>query len=215
MEEADRERESARLRVDNTRIEHLATLAERERLARDLHDLLGQSLTSIVVRAQLARRVGEDDPQRALSELTVIEETAREALHEVRSVVRGWRHVVLDDEIAVAREALRAAGVDLALHRDADVALTPSVETAMSLALREAVTNVVRHAGATRCTVALRRAGDEVVLEVADDGVGAHTPEGSGLTGMRERITALGGHVERAVHSGTALHIAVPANVAT
>ena len=215
MEEADRERESARLRVDNTRIEHLATLAERERLARDLHDLLGQSLTSIVVRAQLAQRLGRDAPDRAFAELTEIERTARAALGEVRETVRGWRHVVLDDELHIAREALRAAGITLTLDREADVVLAPSVETAMSLALREAVTNVVRHAQATRCTVALRRVGDEVVLEVADDGVGADTAEGSGLAGMRERISALGGHVDRAFQGGTAVSIAVPASVAT
>ncbi len=212
--DADRERESAHLRVDNARIEHLATLSERERISRDLHDLLGQALTGIVVRSQLAQRLARRDPDAGVAEMAEVERAARAALAEVRATVQGWRQVVLDDELAVAREALGAAGVELVVGRDPPVVLTPSVETALSLALREAVTNVVRHAHARRCTVTLRHRDSVVVLEIVDDGVGGDPREGNGLTGMRERIAALGGSMTRGIRDGTAIIVTVPAAVA-
>ena len=212
LDEADREREAVALRVENARIEQLATLTERERLARDLHDLLGHSLTSVVVRAQLARRLVATDPERAATELLELERTARTALTEVRSTVSGWRQVLLDDELATARETLTAAGVDLVVEAGPRPDLAPTAEAALALALREAVTNVVRHAGATRCTVALRRDLGSAVLEVRDDGVGAQAAEGGGLTGMRERLAALGGSVTRTGSGpGTSLVVSVPA----
>jgi two-component system sensor histidine kinase DesK len=99
--------------------------------------------------------------------------------------------------------------------RDPDLVLTPSAESALGLALREAVTNIVRHAHAGTCTVALRRVADRVELEIADDGVGGDQRDGNGLTGMRERIAALGGEVRRSGRGGTALTAAVPTAVAT
>lgn len=215
VEGADRRRAADALRVEHARIGHLATLTERERISRDLHDLLGQTLTGIVVRSQLAQRLTRTDPAAGAVEMAEVEQAARAALTEVRATVAGWRHVALDEELAVSRDALAAAGVDLAVTRDPQLALTPSTETALALALREAVTNVVRHAHAGRCTVALRRAGESVVLEVSDDGVGGDSREGTGLIGMRERIAALGGDVHRAARGGTALTVAVPAAVAT
>jgi two-component system sensor histidine kinase DesK len=212
MDEADRQRESAALRVENARVEHLATLTERERISRDLHDVLGQTLTGIVVRAQLAQRLGGDE---GVSEMAVVETMARDALAEVRSTVSGWRQLALDDELVVARDALAAAGVELVVAREADLVLAPSAENALALALREAVTNVVRHAHARRCTVALRSVEGRVELEVADDGVGGGTHEGTGLTGLRERIAALGGSVQRLAKDGTALVVALPAAVST
>ncbi|MBW0115614.1 sensor histidine kinase [Pseudonocardia abyssalis] len=211
MEEADQRRATAELRVDNARIEHLATLSERERISRDLHDLLGQTLTGIVVRAQLAQRLPGAD---ATAEMAVVETMARDALTEVRATVSGWRQVSVDDEITVARDALAAAGVELVVTRDDDLVLVPSAESALALALREAVTNVVRHADARRCTVALRSVDGRVELEVADDGVGGGTRDGNGLSGMRERIAALGGTVQRPARAGTALVVALPAVVA-
>jgi two-component system sensor histidine kinase DesK len=215
MAEAARRRESADLRVDNARIQHLATLSERERISRDLHDLLGQALTGIVVRSQLAQRLATSDPDAGIAEMAEVERAARAALAEVRATVQGWRQVVLDDELVVARQALAAAGVELVVGRDPEVVLTPSAETALSLALREAVTNVVRHAHARRCIVTLRRQDAAVVLAVIDDGVGGDPREGNGLTGMRERIAALGGNMTRAVRDGTAITVTVPAAVAT
>lgn len=209
--DAERERESARLRVDNARIERLATLGERERIARDLHDLLGHTLTGILVRAQLIRRLADSDPERAASEAGDIEELARGALDEVRSTVSGWRHHALDVEIDAARAALAAADVHLVVEHDDGLSLSPAVEAALALAVREAVTNVVRHAAAGRCTIGIVASGEQVMLTVADDGIGTTAPDGSGLAGMRERITALGGQVERRKQRGTTLKVTVPA----
>lgn len=212
IEEAEGARES---RLRNSRIERLATLSERERIARDLHDLLGQTLTGIVARSQLAQRLADRDTAAAVTEMVEVERAARATLAEVRATVSGWRHVEFDEEIEASRRALTAAGVELTVVRDPAVALTPSAENALGLALREAVTNVVRHAHARHCTVALRRADGRVELEVFDDGVGGTAQEGNGLTGMRERIADLGGEVRRLTGRGSSLTVAVPAAVAT
>lgn len=211
---AEQAADERRARSRAAQVEHLATLSERERIARDLHDLLGHALTGIVVRTQLARRLVEADPQRAAAEMVAVEEAAREALGRVRETVTGWRRVDLDDEIDLARDALAAAGVVLAVERESELALAPTAESALGLALREAVTNVVRHAHATRCTVVLRQVAGRVVLDVVDDGVGGRAADGTGLSGMRERISALGGEVRREGGAGTAVHVAVPAAVA-
>jgi len=211
MTEAENLRASARLRVDNVQIERLATLGERERIARDLHDLLGHTLTGIVVRAQLIRKVAPSDPERAAAEAAQVEQLAREALAEVRAAVSGWRHHALDTEIAVARDVLTAAGVELHVHAGTDVSLSPTVEAAVALAVREAVTNVVRHAHARVCRIGIVTDGDVVRVTVADDGRGTHAPEGSGLAGMRERVAALGGRVDRSADGGTTLTVTVPA----
>ena len=211
MTDVDDLRESARLRVDNVRIERLATLGERERIARDLHDLLGHTLTGIVVRAQLIRKVAASDPARAAAEATDVEQLARDALTEVRAAVGGWRHHALDTEIDIARDVLTAAGVELFVHTDTKVSMSPAVEAAVALAVREAVTNVVRHAEARVCRIGIIEAGDDVRLTVADDGRGTGAPDGAGLSGMRERITALGGQVDRRMDGGTTLSIRVPA----
>jgi two-component system sensor histidine kinase DesK len=211
MTDVDNLRESARLRVDNVRIERLATLGERERIARDLHDLLGHTLTGIVVRAQLIRKVAPSDPARAAAEATDVEQLARDALTEVRAAVSGWRHHAVDTEIDIARDVLTAAGVELLVHTDTNVSMSPAVEAAVALAVREAVTNIVRHAEARVCRIGIITAGDDVRLTVADDGRGTGAPDGSGLSGMRERISALGGHVDRRMDGGTTLTIRVPA----
>lgn len=211
MTEAENLRESAHLRVDNVRIERLATLGERERIARDLHDLLGHTLTGIVVRAQLIRRLAPSDPARAAAEAADVEQLAREALTEVRAAVSGWRHHALDTEIGIARDVLTVAGVLLLVHDDTDVSMSPEVEAAVALAVREAVTNVVRHADARVCRIDVVTTGGEVRLTVADDGRGTGAPDGSGLSGMRERVAAVGGHVDRRTDGGTTLTVTVPA----
>jgi two-component system, NarL family, sensor histidine kinase DesK len=215
IENADRRRDAAELRLHNARVEHLATVAERERIARDLHDLLGHTLTAVVMRAQLTRELVERDPERAKAEAAEIERSAREALAQVRSTVTGWKQASLADELEAARTTLASAGVGLDVRWEAGLALLGSTEHALALALREAVTNVVRHAGARHCQIVLGTESGEVRLVVADDGSGGSAPEGNGLTGLRERITALGGRVARAGAPGTTLTIAVPRQVAT
>lgn len=214
LADIERERQTDQLRVENVRVEHLATAAERERLARDLHDALGQTLTEVVVRSQLARKVTAKDPDRAAKELAEIERAARRSLDEVRSAVKGWREVRIDDELAIAERALGAGEVRVHIERDPAFNPPPTTETALALALREATTNVVRHANASNCRIAFSRDGIFDVVEVSDDGVGTPAPDGEGLTGMRERVVALGGEMIRECSNGTTMTVRAPSGVA-
>jgi two-component system, NarL family, sensor histidine kinase DesK len=189
--------------------EHLAVVAERERIARDLHDLLGHTLSVIVLKSELASKIAERDPTRALAEIRDVERISREALHEVRGAVRGYRAGRLADEIARGRAALAATGVTL----HADIAALDdagSLEPALALAVREALTNVLRHARARRCDVLLEKQDGRLRLVVQDDGVGGAHAEGTGLSGMRARLEDVGGSL--AVHGdhGTRIEMTVP-----
>jgi two-component system, NarL family, sensor histidine kinase DesK len=218
--EGERERMQARLRRADEEIERLATIAERERIARDLHDLLGHTLSVVVLKSELAGRLVRSDPDRAEQEVREVEHTARTALAEVRSAVAGYRAKGLGVELVNARRALSAAGVDLQATIDLPV-LPAEHEAALALALREAVTNVVRHADAHHTTIHADATRDEVTLEVCDDGRGTSGPDGSGLAGMRERITALGGHVtcrtgpSEGERPGTVVTISLPRTPST
>ena len=190
-------------------VERLAKMAERERIARDLHDLLGHTLSVIVLKSELASRLAATDTPRAIQEIRDVERISREALSEVRAAVRGYRSSGIANEFRQAREALETAGI----HVEAAVGappLTPTQENVFALALREAVTNVVRHAHATVCRLSLCQSGSWCELEIADNGRGGVLQEGSGLRGMRERVEALGGAIERDSSSGTLLRIRVP-----
>lgn len=195
--DAERERASRRLRRADEEIERLATVAERQRIARDLHDLLGHTLSVIVLKSELASRLVHVDPDRATAEVEEIEQIGRQALGEVRAAVTGYRSRGLRAELDGARVALAAADIDI----DIDVPphptdLRPDQETALAMALREAVTNVVRHAEARHATISITTLDGHVRLRVTDDGRGSAGLAGSGITGMRERIAALGGHLE-------------------
>lgn len=199
LDEANRE-----IRRSREEVERLARVAERERIARDLHDLLGHTLSLVVLKSELAARLAERDPTRAAAEIREVEAVARQALAEVRSAVASYRSETLRDELANARRALTAAGVALEVvglaAGDGELdppCLPPREESVLALILREAITNVVRHADATRCRVVVRREGDLVHLVVEDDGRGGVQPEGAGLRGMRERLAILGGALAR------------------
>ena len=208
--EAENLRESARLRVDNVRIERLATLGERERIARDLHDLLGHTLTGIVVRAQLIRKVAVSDPARAAAEAADLEAIARDALAEVRAAVSGC---------ATTRSTPRStspATCSPPLASSCGCTPIPTCRCRPRSRPRSrwpcGRLSPTSCATPTRaCRIGIVTAGDDVRLTVADDGRGTGAPDGSGLSGMRERITALGGHVDRRMDGGTTLTITVPA----
>jgi len=207
--DAERERAQRRLRRADEEIERLAALAERERIARDLHDLLGHTLSLIVVKSELAARLAQSEPARAGDEMRDVERIGREALGEVRAAVVGYRAKGLRGELDGARRALAAAGVEATVEADLP-ALPIAYESALALALRESVTNVVRHADARHATIRIVVEESRVVLEVADDGRGGAGPEGAGLTGMRERIAALGGAVQRDGESGMRVRVTLP-----
>ena len=208
--DAERERARRRLVRADEEIERLAALAERERIARDLHDLLGHTLSVIVVKSELAGRLLTADPDRVAGEIAEIERIGREALTEVRSAVSGYRARGLAAELEGAERALAAADVAVTVERARLPSLAPAHESAVALALREAVTNVIRHARATRATIAVAADGSDVVLEVTDDGRGTNGTEGSGLAGMRERIAAVGGEVIVDGSAGTRVRVRVP-----
>ncbi|MCU0975226.1 MAG: sensor histidine kinase [Steroidobacteraceae bacterium] len=187
----------------------LAALAERERIARDLHDLLGHTLTVVAVKADLAGRLVDRDPARARAEIEEIQSTARAALADVRAAVTGMRSATFASELADARRALAAAGIDLEIDGQPQV-LPPGVESVLAFALREGVTNVIRHAGARACTLRLDVAGGEARLELRDDGRGFAGAEGNGLAGLRERLAAVNGTLSLAPEDGTVLRATVP-----
>ncbi len=212
--DAERGRAERRLRRADEEIERLATLAERERIARDLHDLLGHTLSVIVVKSELAARLVEREPERAGAEMHDVERIGREALSEVRAAVAGYRAQGLRGELEGARRALDAAGVEATIEAELP-SLPIAAESALAFALREAVTNVVRHAGARHADIRIGVEGSDVVLEVTDDGRGGSESEGAGLTGMRERVAALGGSVRHDGASGTLVRVTLPVEVAT
>jgi two-component system, NarL family, sensor histidine kinase DesK len=198
-----------KLRRAGEEIEHLAKIAERERIARDLHDLLGHTLSLITLKAELARKLVDRDPRRAKQEMQDVEHTSRAALADVREAISGYRGQGLAAELVRARKTLETAGIEVNSEL-AELPLTPAQETVLALALREAVTNVVRHAQARQCTVRLQQEQNRCTLEIADDGSGTDMAEGNGLRGMRERLEAIGGSLRRQTKPGTRLIIDLP-----
>jgi two-component system sensor histidine kinase DesK len=183
-----------------------AVAQERLRFARDLHDLLGHSLSLIALKSELAGRLSERDPARARAEMADVEATARRALAEVRDAVSGYRQVSFGQALAEARSALSAAGI--ALRGPAAVPPLPAaVDAVLGWVVREATTNVLRHSGARSVTVELTARDDAAALTVTDDGdeprrVAADRAPGAGLAGLAERAAALGGRVEAGAGPG-------------
>jgi two-component system sensor histidine kinase DesK len=208
---AQQGRTNSLLERANSEIERLSQEAERERIARDLHDLLGHTLTVITVKLGLARRLLSHDSDRARSEIVEAEQTARNALAEVREAVSGYRAEGLDVEIGRARRSLLSADVKLTTAL-APVNLSSSEVNVLCLALREAVTNIVRHAHATVCQVALLEKDETIHFTIEDNGLGGQIREGNGLRGMRERLQRMGGAVKLtgSASGGTNLELTLP-----
>ncbi|MEU5877215.1 sensor histidine kinase [Spirillospora sp. NPDC047279] len=196
-------------------VARLAATEERLRIARDLHDLLGHSLTLIVLKSELARRVADRDPERTLGEIGDIESVARQALTDVRATVSGYRRRDLAEELDAARAALPSAGVEPEI-RVSGVPLPDEIDALLAWAVREGVTNVVRHSQAGRCAITLSRdPGGAAVLEMLDDGpvTAAHRP-GNGLTGLTERFASAGGTLTAEAVPGTGFRLTARVPVA-
>jgi len=207
-------RANRRLHRAHDEIERLAAIAERERIARDLHDLLGHTLSVIVLKSELAAKLADHDAARAAGEIRDVERISRRALGEVREAVARYRQRGLAAELDEARAAFDTASVrlDVALP---DAPPPPRVEGMLAMIAREALTNVLRHARATRCDVRLEHDGDAWVLDVRDDGHGHLGPAGNGLAGVRERVEALGGRVDVTGGAGVRLVARLPGPVTT
>lgn len=206
---AQRNRVNEKLRMAHDEIEHLAKVAERERIARDLHDVLGHTLSVIILKSELAGKLIDRDPGRAKAEIADVEQTSRQALNEVRSTIRGYRNNSLESELKQAAGALETAGIAVRAET-ADLKLSPAQESVVALIVREAVTNVVRHAQARNCQLRLAPSNGNCLLEIQDDGRGGLQTEGNGIRGMRERIEALGGIMQRDTSQGTRITIQFP-----
>jgi len=192
-------------------IARLAVGEERLRFARDLHDLLGHSLSVIALKSELAGRLIKSTPGLAAHEIEDIEKVARDALREVREAVTGYRQPTLAAELAGAHEALTAAGIEYRIDQD-HVPLPPAAEAVLAWTVREGVTNVMRHSQARRCAIRIVQKDDQAAVEVIDDGRGGVPEAGSGLRGLEERVRERGGTLtaEPLPHEGFRLRVTLP-----
>lgn len=209
--QVERERKRAEVKLSQDEVRRIAAFAERERIGRDLHDLLGHTLSLIALKSELAGKLALGDGDAAKREVDEIAGIARDALAQVRTAVSGIRSAVIAAELASAKLLLEADGVMLTSEMDA-LSMPAEVESTLAMTLREAATNIHRHARARHARVSLRVEGEGVRLQVEDDGCGGVLRAGNGISGMRERIAALGGDVAFAAVApqGTRLTVWVP-----
>ncbi|MGH8108378.1 MAG: sensor histidine kinase [Arenimonas sp.] len=189
------ERSNQSLKLSQQEVQRLAQSAERERIGRDLHDVLGHTLSLIVMKSELASRLYERDPEAAITQIREVESVARDALGQIRTAVAGIRLAGLEAELANARLSLLSA--DIQLHYQlAPVELSSEVETVLALAVREAVTNIIRHSNANKVEIELIKIRNNLQLQISDNGKNTLVTPGHGLSGMRERLELLGGRLE-------------------
>ncbi|CAG0934675.1 two-component system, NarL family, sensor histidine kinase DesK [Thermoflexales bacterium] len=185
------------LHLARTELARHAVMEERLRLARDLHDLLGRTLSLIVLKSELAGRLIDKDPGRAAQEIYEVEHAARQALREVREAVAGYRQPTLLTELDGARQMLEAAGIQCTIENDSK-ALPPSIDAVLAWTVREGVTNVIRHSRASQCAIQVSRERGSAHVNVINDGYRAgedNSTKGSGLSGLTERVLAHGGQI--------------------
>lgn len=209
VESTNKDRDAA-LQLSQDEVRRLAATAERERIGRDLHDLLGHTLSLITLKLELSRKLLDRDPERSRLEMAEAEAIARQALAEVRSAVTGIRASDLAAELAAARLLLECQHVHL--HYSPPPPMPVEIERGLALVLREAATNIVRHADAHQAWVEFTQDGRTLSLQIRDDGRGDVQADGNGLTGMRERVAALRGtmRLESARGQGTTVTVQVP-----
>jgi two-component system sensor histidine kinase DesK len=207
-------RRDVELRLSQSEVRRLATLAERERIGRDLHDLLGHTLSLITLKSELAKRLALADPARAQQEMEEVERVARHTLAEVRSAVTGLRAGDLASELVSARLMLEASGIALSVELPDGLDLPEQTEASLALVLREAITNIHRHSRATEARVIITRNGQEFSMRIVDNGCGGLAAHGNGVSGMRERVRQIGGRlaIDSPAKQGTALEIGIPAH---
>lgn len=203
------------LKDANKRIAELVKLEERQRIARDLHDTLGQKLALIGLKSDLAGKLIGPNPGRAESEIDDVRQTARIALKELRELVTQMRGTHVEDEINRLRQILKAADIEFALKGEPKLANTSLLgENVVSMCLKEAVTNIVKHSSATACSIEIEQTPAELQIRVRDNGVGLSSPppyyRGNGLRGMKERLEFVNGSLEIASRAGTEIVMKVP-----
>lgn len=187
----------------------LAAMAERERIARDLHDLLGHTLTVIAVKSELASKVLDSDPERARAELVDINATTRGALADIRGAISGIKNTTLAGELASARLALESADVSMEIDELTDE-FPASIGSTLAMLVREGVTNIIRHSEADTCRIRLQADDGQAKLIIEDDGCGVGSAEGNGLSGMRARVKDLRGTLVVSGPPGTTITACIP-----
>lgn len=199
----------------NKRIAELVKQEERQRIARDLHDTLGQRLSLIGLKSDLARKLIYKDPEQAKSELKDVQQTARTALNEVRKMVSSMRGIRVKDEMNHVRQLLEAAQIEMIVEQKEPISnVSLFLENILSMCLKETVTNVVKHSNATTCNISIQQSMNEVKIEVRDNGRGINEEDdigkGSGLLGIRERLEFVNGSLEIKSKEGTTIIMKVP-----
>lgn len=207
-------RRNAELRLSQAEVRRLARVAERERIARDLHDVLGHTLSMIAVKSELAERLVERDPDRSREEIRSMGESARDALADVRGAISGYQRQTLEESLEHMRLSLRAADIEPAIEIEDDFDLPTRTQAMLALVIREAITNIIRHSGARRCRVRLTTRDDEIVVAISDDGGGRIRMDGNGIQGMRARIESLGGTLTVGAENSSSLHACIPKEIA-
>jgi len=215
-------RKNAMLRLSREEVHRLGRVAERERIGRDLHDLLGHTLSLIAIKSELAVKLMDRDRAAAAREVSEVTHIAREALKQVRTAVTGIRAAALENEIASAKTLLDTAGVSLTFEREGGM-LPPEIETALAMIVREAAMNIQRHSAAHNAAIELTTeavatepgggAGEKtILLRVSDDGRGGVTTNGNGLSGIHERVRSLAGTLDIVSPrgKGTTLRVRLP-----
>lgn len=209
------EKLEGQLKDANKRISQLVVMEERQRIARDLHDTLGQKLSLIGLKSDLAGKLISLNPDSAKTEINDIHQTARTALKEVREMVSDMRGAKLEDEIEHVKQILKAAQIEFILKGDMTLKNIPLlVENVLSMSMKEAITNIVKHSKATTCTIVIKQLPKELIITIRDNGIGisneADSYQGNGLQGMRERLEFVNGRLDIESSDGTTLTIKVP-----
>lgn len=203
----------------NEQIKDLVKREERQRIARDLHDTLGHTLSLITLKSQLVEKLIVKNPERASAEAKEITQTSRTALKQLRELISDMRMITVEEELEQIKAILQAATIELEIKQETSASsLSPIEQNILGMCLREAVTNVVKHSKATRCTVSVLESQGELVLTVEDNGVGLadQNHDGNGIRGMKERIALIDGFVELGtINPGTLLIVKVPVVIRT
>lgn len=210
-----REKLESQLKYANKKLSQMVVLEERQRIARDLHDTLGQKLSLIGLKSDLASKLIKKKPDSAKNEIDDIHQTARMALKEVREMVSDMKGTKLEDELIRIRQILKAAQIDFHVEGNTEIENTPPlVENVLSMCLKEAITNVVKHSQASSCSITIKQSPNELLMVVWDNGVGIPDKidalNENGLQGMRERLEFVNGSLDITASSGMMLTIHVP-----
>lgn len=197
----------------NQQIKELVKREERVRIARDLHDTLGHTLSLLTLKSQLVQRTIASDPERARKEAREMETTSRAALKQVRELVSDMKTATIAEELIHIQQILRAADITFEYMGGSDFSnISPVTQNIVSMCIREAATNIVKHSRATHCTISISQTDEKISITIKDDGMGMdqQTPFGNGLRGMKERLALIDGALDVSTHNGTVLSIAVP-----